>query len=82
MRTSMDVDRRTGDSRGLAQERRLALVGLDQVERHTGGQGENQAGEAGAGAEVDGTIAGLLDQRGELQRIGDVALPEQRLIAR
>ena len=54
---SVHVDRGAGDPRGLAKESSFALVGLDQVEGHVCGKGENQPREAGAGAEVDGTIA-------------------------
>ena len=76
----MDADGGSGDSGGLAQESGLALVCLDQIERHPGGEGQDQAGEAGAGAQVDGAVWERLHQRDELERIGNVAVPEERLI--
>ena len=47
---SVHVDRGAGDPRGLAKESSLALVGLDQVEGHVCGKGENEPREAGTGA--------------------------------
>ena len=78
---SMDADRGAGDAGGLAQERGLALVGFDQIERNAGGEGQDQAGEAGAGAQVDGAVRERLHQRDELEQIGDMAVPEERLVA-
>ena len=70
------------DADCLAQERGLALIRFDQVERHSGGEGQDQARKACTGAEIDGAIRAREHQRGELQRIGDVAIPKQRLISR
>ena len=78
----MDADGGAGDSGGLAQESGLALVRLDQIERYAGGEGQDQAGEAGAGAEVDGAGRERLHQGDKLERIGNVAFPEERLIPR
>jgi hypothetical protein len=76
----MDADRGAGDSGRLVQESSLALVRLDQIELNSGGKGEDQAGEAGAGAEVDGACWKRLHQGDELERIGNVAFPKERLI--
>ena len=81
MRTACTLNRGAGDARGLAQESGFALIGLDQVEGHAGGKGQDQPGEAGTGAEIDGTIEGRLHQWGNLEQIGDMALPKQRLVA-
>ena len=54
----VNLDRCAGDPSGLAEKCRLALVGFDQIEGDSGGEGQNQAGEAGAGAEIDRSVAG------------------------
>ena len=76
----MDADRGVGDPGSLAQECGLALVCLDQIERNPGGEGQDQAGEAGAGAQVNGAGWERLHQRDKLERIGDMAVPEEWLI--
>ena len=63
----VNVDRGARDSGRLAKEGGLALVGLDQVEGQVCGKREDQARESGTGAQVNGTIAGLVDQGGELE---------------
>ena len=78
----MDADGGSGDAGSLAQESGFALVRLDQIERTAGGEGQDQAREAGAGAQVDGAGWERLHQRNELERIGNVALPEEWLIPR
>ena len=79
MRTACTLDRGAGDARGLAQEGRLALVGLDQIEAARRWQAPASAREAGAGAEIDGPVAsGGSISDSELERIGDMALPQHR----
>lgn len=65
-----------GDPGGLAQERRLALAGFDQIERHAGGKGQEESREAGARAEIDSPLGQGSHHRRKLQGICDVALPE------
>jgi hypothetical protein len=76
----MDADGGSGDAGRLVQESGLALIRLDQIERNAGSKGQNQAGEAGSGAEVDSAVWGRLHQRDELERIGNVTVPEERPI--
>lgn len=49
-------DRRAGDPSGLTEKDRLALIGFDQIERDSGSEGQNQAWEASAGAEIDSLV--------------------------
>jgi hypothetical protein len=71
----------TGDADCLAQKGGLALVRFDQVEWDSGCEREDEAGKAGPGAQIDGVIRKGVDQRDKLERILDMALPEQRLVA-
>ena len=52
----MDADGGARDPGRLAQEGGLALIRLDQVERHARGESQDQPGKAGAGAEVDRAV--------------------------
>jgi len=66
---------------GFTQKRCFALVGFDQVERNLRGDGESQAWKATAGAEVDCPGGPRRNEWDELERIGDVALPDFGLVA-
>ncbi len=61
---------------GVEKEGALALVGFDQSEGDVRGDGEDQAGKAGAGAEIDGVRRGCGDMRDEGEGILDMARPE------
>lgn len=77
----MHSDRRTRDPSRFPEEGRLAHVGFDQIERDSGRERQNQAWKPGAGAQIDSPVGRWAHQRRKLERIGEVALPECRLIA-
>ena len=52
----VDPNRGAGLSCGFPQEGGLALVGFHQIEGHAGGDGQDQARKAGAGAEIDRSV--------------------------
>lgn len=68
--------RSVGQPRGFPQERRLALVGFDQVDMRIGDDCQHEAGKSGAGAEIDKATAAGWKQRCELGAIVDVPRPQ------
>ena len=72
----VDADGGFGDHRGFAQKGGFALVLFDQVDLDAEGDGEDQAGEAGAGPEVDGARRCGCRERTELQTVLDMARPQ------
>lgn len=65
-----------GGAAGFAEERGLAVVQFDEVERQARCDRQHQTGEAGTAAEVDATRHARRDQGDQLQAIVDVALTQ------
>jgi hypothetical protein len=74
----VDGGRGLGDAGGLAEEGGFSDVGLHEVERDSGGDGEDQARQAAAGAEVDGVGGGGWDEGDEGDCVVDVSGAEIR----
>src|SRR3954451_3581530 len=68
-------DWRSCRPRGLAQERRLATVALDQVDFGNAQDREDEAGQPGSAAEVDDATVSLGQEADELGAVQDVASP-------
>src|SRR5688572_24327880 len=74
----MDRDsiRQAGHSNGFLEEGGAEAAGLDQADRASNEGGDDDAGEAGAGTNVDPGGAGVGLEADELRGVEDVALPD------
>ena len=71
-----DRHRRPGDPCRLAQKRRLAHIGLDQLDPRHAEDRQHQTGKPGAAAEIDQASRSGRDQRQELRRIENMPAPQ------
>ncbi len=78
----MDADRGASDPGCLLQESGLSAVSLNQIKRDAGGERQNQAWEAAARPEINGRPCFRGEVRGQLQGVGDVPVPDRRLVPR
>ena len=71
-----DACRCAGEAGRLAQKRRLARVGFDELDPGGADDRQNETGKPGAAAEIDEALRPRGDQRQELRRIEKMAAPE------
>src|SRR6185312_17039209 len=72
----MERRRRTGEADRLAAEYRLAPVGFDQLNLRHPENRQDQAGQAGAAAEIDDAPRAGRQMAHELRGIEDMTLPD------
>ena len=63
----------------LPQEGGLAFIGLDEIERHVGGDRQDQAGKSAAGTEVDCPFWPRRHERDQFSEFGEVPRPKETL---
>ncbi len=72
----VEVNRRPGDPRRLAQKHAFALIGLDEMDLSAAENGEDEARQPCPAADIEQHAGFRREEREELRRIENVTAPD------